>query len=204
MAAEQFTIDEVVDRFKLFNLPLKESFECVDVFKDILYKGENNYLASWTDRTKATIPSTEIYYAIAKALFFYHDKKEKEDMKKLLQQDFQQSRITSTMLFVLPPCKVVHYYNTPLENLSLVDLRKQRTGFLDSFHIPLCNALFGTDDIKEIQEVFYWLSDKKPFLEMAKNSPLNYFNVVFQTNRDRFSILANKNWTLQAREIQIY
>lgn len=119
---EDFSIEELADRYRLHNLPHHGSFCTVDWSKELIDHGTRHTQEDWiklTQNTEWKLPSLPLYHSTITTLYKHKNSEQKNLIQKIrntLKQDLEKHwMMTSTMITYNPAGKdtATHNYGYP-------------------------------------------------------------------------------------------
>jgi hypothetical protein len=206
---KEFHIQELEDRYRLRNVNYDGGIYVVDWSKQLLLDKALHDQYTWLQFTQSPswkLPSSQLVHATLLALYNNREnpnRVQKDLSRKVIDEiflaDFKENLpFTSTIVRYMPKGndEIIHDYCYRTQNridtqmAGKEGLINEASGF--EWKI---NALLGTRNLAEVEQVYEWLSGKKPFLWQMDQKPEAEAlrAVVFAIMGDCFVIDANNN-----------
>lgn len=177
-----FFIEELPDRFRMYNVPRDNKLHTYDWSKEHLDGGRRHTQDEWTQLLQGQefqLASGPEYHATMKTLYLHKDSSQSSLVRKvctLFKKDFANrgywmttsTRIRYNSSF---PDVVIHNYNTAHETSVDVNLVGPDGYIADSSFEYEMEALLGTRDCQEVDAVYKWISGKKSYLWRLNQRP---------------------------------
>ncbi|MDP3734423.1 MAG: hypothetical protein Q8R37_04270 [Nanoarchaeota archaeon] len=185
----KFHIESLDDGFRLYNVLYCRELYVVDWSTELLDNGRAHtqdrwlkWLKSDENEDKWQLASGPLYYAVLSALHYNRKNHPDKEQKELIQQcramhaqDFKDHwMITSTRVIYTPQGKdkLIHDYGSQQQQeieLDFVGPDKYIRNY--SGLEQEVNALLGTNNVEEVEQVYHDLTSKKPYLGRMNNKP---------------------------------
>ena len=185
-SSTDFHIENLPDRYRMHQVQYNNGVYVVDWSKELLDQGVSNVQQEWIEATQSTkwkIPNLQLYHATLRALYQHreHPVKEQkevvEELRQVFKADFTPAKpymMTSTRIKYTTDDKdiVTHdvgYVTARKLTVSLVGpngLINASSGLEKQM-----DALLGSRDVAEIETVYEWMNDKKPYLYRFTQKP---------------------------------
>lgn len=178
-----FSLENLTGFYRINGVNYREGIYTVDLLKNLLDKGNYKTQDEWVEYSQQAQQNNEfyvgdlpLYFAIKHSLYQNREnpryKAKIEDVKQFLkQQMFDNCLITLTRIKYSRrgKDKVIHNYGMPDQYEISEDLFGPNELVKDSNNNAAYKALLGTDNTKEINDVYKWLTGVDAYL-----STLNY------------------------------
>jgi hypothetical protein len=183
--AGHFQIESLADRYRIHDVPYQSGLYVVDWSKELLENGAVKTQQDWITATQSTewkIPSLSLYHATLGSLYRHKDhaiteqKKLVKEMQELFKKDFDGSYYMSTSTRIKYAAsgldQVTHDFGSPSareHSLALVGSHayvNSASGLEAQMEV-----LLGSRDLGEIENVYEWVSGRKPFLWRLAQAP---------------------------------
>ena len=133
-----------------------------------------------------------LYHAIFTAAFKQPNSKQKEEIRRFIQEQIRSKYpITLTRIQYTPKGKdkIIHNFGTN-EQYDLEEYIAGPDRKIESEDRNALNALLGTDNINEINEVYNWINNKPIYIWRVNEKPEQIEERVagFIANSDRFNL----------------
>ncbi len=156
----------------------------VDLSKSLLDNGNLKTQDQWVEYSKTARQRKDfytgdfpLYHALFRALFFSKDssgKSKVEEARVFLEKQFKEKWLTTlTRIRYLPQGKdlIIHNYGMPDKLEIPVDFVDQDEWVKDSKTPQVYNALLGTNNLQEINQIYSWITKKPAYLWKLNNKP---------------------------------
>lgn len=172
------SVKNISDFWKIEGVEYRNGIYSVDLAKQLLPSMTQNKLAEYSKKAKAENKfygaDMPLNYSIFKALYKQKNSKEAEEAKKLIARQMIDSwlmTLTRINYKANGLDEVIHNYNQDDEykiNENIVGPDDYITRIKDKNYLK---ALIGTEDIKEINDVFEWLVGQKAYIWRLNSKP---------------------------------
>ena len=170
---DYWTISDVNYRGKIWN---------IDLSKSLLDNGNAKTQDEWAEYSKQAKQNNEfyvgdmpLYYAVFTALFNQKDKPESQEARDFIQEQMREKWLMTLTRIAYQPKgkdKIIHNYNL----LDEYKIRENMVGedkFIESGDGLALNAILGTDNINEINQVYQFINGTKGYIWRLNFKPKN-------------------------------
>ena len=191
----EFDIIEQSDSFVLKGIPYLGGHQDIAWGKELLNNGQTLTQDSWTDflqKSEWQLPDALTYHATLAALYQHKDGFQSqlvERVRSVFSKYFRKNLLMTGTRVVYEPQGndvVKHSHDeVPAVIVGANGRVNAESGFEDSIEV-----LLGTRDLTEVEDVYLWLSERKPYLRRLNNRSNQRIErvVVLGVEDDRFNI----------------
>ena len=196
----EFKIKELENSFAISPLKLHDGLYRVEWSKELLDEDKRHTQDEWNlilQGSEWSLPSGQLYCATLEALYRNKDGNYKTVIEKLngiFSNDFANHFMITSTRIKYPAVgldEIIHDYGSASKYEIQIDF-VGNNGIVNSesgFEDPI-ESLLGTGDLTEVEEVFEWVSGRKPYLWRLGGKPKNDTMLTLLLGGDnvRFSI----------------
>ena len=192
-------IQSTKDYWQIPEVEYKGETSIYDLAKTLLDNGNAKTQDKWAEHRKIAEPKgyfyladMPLYHAIFTAAFKQPNSNQKEEIRRFIQEQIRSKYpITLTRIQYTPKGKdkIIHNFGTN-EQYDLEEYIAGPDRKIESEDRNALNALLGTDNINEINEVYNWINNKPIYIWRVNEKPEQIEERVagFIANSDRFNL----------------
>ncbi len=171
------SVKDISDFWRIEGVEYKNNIYTVDLAKKLFPSMTQDKLAEYSKKARAEGKfygaDMPLNYSIFRALYNQRTSKEAEEAKKIIEMQMIYSWLV-TLTRINYKAKrldeVIHNYNQD-DEYKIDEKIVGPDGFVEKGDRNTLKALIGTDDIKEINDVFDWLVGKKAHIWRLNSKP---------------------------------
>ncbi len=177
-------IDGNSNHWTITGVNYRNQIQEVRLLKTLLDNGNAKTQDEWIEYSKQARARNDfytgdyqLYHSLFKALYLSRDssnKQEIEEARVFLEKQFKERWLmTLTRIRYLPQGKdsVIHNYGMPDKLEIPVDFMGKDEWVKDSKTPQVYNALLGTNNLQEINQIYSWITKKPAYLWRVNNKP---------------------------------
>jgi len=174
----QTTIQNLQDAWKIEGVEYKNGIYNVNLSKQLLDNGNSKTQQQWADYRNQTngfyTADMPLHHAIFKALYQQRDTNQAKEAREFLEQQFREKWLTTLTRITYTPRgkdKATHNFGTQ-EQYEIDENIIGEDGWIKNLKKPkFLEAILGSSDIKEINNIYTWITNKEAYIWRVNSAP---------------------------------